>query len=322
MNVYVIRSMIFTFRMHFRIFRHCFQLCLTWLSRILFLAYSDIVFMNEIQHNTNRMQNTVSPDSQQNIRKPFKHRSRTTGNTKTRKWNWKSFRLHFRCCAIFRCENLWRALCYVCTVHCANVTATYFVDLLVEFMCAENGEKQANAQRKGYDRYKANRHHQQIEVCTPRTQWLELHKMHRCTANAIWQISKFINLHLFSAWKDEWTDWRRVAILRHFLLLLFLSAQRKEYFQFHGKTTIQRSPDYNLCQLFRSFLFIFLIAPRSCSCFCAPSIFLLLIFLLPFYSWIVMLLAQAHSTYNIITEKHHQNVCGKNCLTFSFPIIQ
>lgn len=159
-------------------------------------------------------------------------------------------------------------------------------------------------------------------VHTAHTMARTAHTAPVCTANAFWQISKFINLHLFSAWKDEWTDWRRVAILRHFSLLLFLSAQRKEHFQFHGKTTIQRSPDYNLCQLFRSFLFIFLIAPRSCSCFCAPSIFLLLIFLLPFYSWIVMLLAQAHSTYNIITVKHHQNVCGKNCLTFSFPIIQ
>lgn len=49
-----------------------------------FFWHFDIAFMNETQHNKYRMQNTVSPDSQQNIRKPFKHRSRTTRNTKTR----------------------------------------------------------------------------------------------------------------------------------------------------------------------------------------------------------------------------------------------
>lgn len=82
------------------------------------------------------------------------------------RWNWKSLRLHCRCCAIFGCENLW------CTLYVRNsnvaTTYSYFIQL-VSLELWVHGAKEWNKEMHSKRLYETNRHHQQIEVHTVHT---------------------------------------------------------------------------------------------------------------------------------------------------------
>lgn len=319
----VFSLMIFTFRMHFRFCFHFYfgQLCCDLLLRVLLERCEcwSIVFMNDAD-SANKYWNakhsrcacaSLAATIQIHIRELLPRRARKL------KMKLKKFTIAFSTWHYLPLRKLVVRTCVPVQLERCNDSTGWNYGRR-----KKNGEeKQENAQQKVM--HGINRHHQQIEVHTvPCT-----HTMARCTEHhGVWtSFGKQINLHSVFVFRLQWwmeyeiitpelktelnwTGWRRVRA--PISVYRLICAVKSTFLVSTVRRPYRQSLHCNLCQLFRSSLFIFLIGWCFCSCFCTTSI---LLSALSRRSWRLQSLLQ---------YDRRKNNSIRIRLKFSHPIIQ